>query len=919
MQLSRRVRRAIKLGGLRWKSKMLGAYYFGGPSSQHVRVQGLIGQIKRKDITLSDNLKKLVEAGKIPDSAFGTLWHEVLGHHFQMILYGGGGRDPKKLGEAMRFAINRIVDDVAEARVTDEMTKKEAKKVRVQTHKDIEAEIKRLMESYPIKQSTPIASEAFAEFMRYYIIDPEDARKRAPILSETFLDTIKEFPELQSIVDWARFHTQRWLEADLATRGETNIVYDDRVPWEEAWDRGKKGFKFQMTNMFDSVWKMSEHLQINPRLDPMKDRQILVDLTNASDGLAMRALLSDTFDFLGARHKGGPSFDHVMQPVKDIPLRPLDSFLLAQETIYLHNFLNITKPLREGKPRKSPIDAEEITGMPLTEARAVLESHKGDERYDEFWKRWQKYTRWLLKYRRDSGFIDQDKYNRIRDDNEVYVPLMRLREYISHYENQRRSLGKRMANRPKGIYARRGSHRSVLSPITQIVKQTRDVIASAHLNFVARRMYELARDHPEGGRYGTIVRAPMQAIQASWDEVAAQLKVALTADGSLRPITGADVKAILKKSGLDAQDVLTFWRPLVGPPKNRTIQVWINGKRKYFEFTPWQDDTFRVMARLTNIDLSFAQWVLTKPARIFREGVVISPLFWTRQVRDLFVARMRSQASKQDPALKILMKANIPITVRKDRSISIPEEHKVAAAMALGKPAMKELRDHGIPYKLLEDGTIEVSDSQFANAQKILMKYSWEQARWTTPSVTKFFRDAAKTWTIALFDMDVTRGLLGQMDKIAAKRMGRAEGAVTKKTESLVARWNKMSAKEMENLILRGPKGYGAMAIFLDLRADQVEPFILRHMTNRYRKVYNPAKYLVGFMDFWRQLGGTFEMTPRNIEAKGMELHKARSEAEVMKGVGESSWNRFPNPSIVRGRLLSWRVTWSPSQSSLPR
>jgi len=577
IEMSRKMQRNIRINAIRNDARALADYH---PGTQLTRTKGA--------------------------PTFGTLAHEDLGHHFQMMIYGGS---PNKFAQTMHMAVEAIIADMQRATGGKPADRRLVRK-------RIQAEIRALLRDYAVSKGTPIYSEAFAEWARLTVEDPAEAQRRAPTLSAIWAATVREFPELQDMVDWARSVQQAWDASPEYARAMTHLHYPGDNPFPTKWQK----FMYRFLDSLDSVKKLGDALvrEGAPVPDPTEDLRMIATTQAARDGLTMRAILTDTWEYGASYEVGrGISLKQALGSVADRAITEIDLYFVAREADYLR--------------RTRGWSPERYTGLTGKEVDSVLARHAVDDAMKQAYDKYQEYNNWLLRFRWKAGFLTRAQYIRIKNMNEVYTPLMRWREFIEADQASGSGAAK-FAGRAKGIYRREGGVWPIVSPIQSTLKQTRDLMSSVEGNRVGQLLIRLARSHPEVARWGNEVPPTVEPAKIPFARIAEALGVS---PKELVDMIGGDVDLL--------DDVLTFWMPSSRDPRKRTISAWIGGKKKYFQFRESEEQTYQAMLGLDGGDVSILSWLFGPAARIMRESIVLWPPFWARQARDLFAMKVRTQ------------------------------------------------------------------------------------------------------------------------------------------------------------------------------------------------------------------------------------------------------------------------------------
>ena len=321
------------------------------------------------------------------------------------------------------------------------------------------------------------------------------------------------------------------------------------------------------------------------------DPYVLSRLTRGSSGKASSWIDYETFDY-STGQRNGDSLRKALNPVKN-DIDAFNSYLVSKRAVEL--------------------DARGIdTGVPLAEAQRVSRNYRGA--FEQTARSIHDYQDRLLDYMRDSGILNDEQVNAMRQANHDYVPFYRLMDEPES-NKQGSGTGLRTWNPIKKI---EGSERQIINPIESIIKNTHLMIELAERNRAMTALARLAERVPgadEFIRKSTAVRRPIELSQTEMQRLFGQAGV---------------------PNAYGPPSNFTIFRPDAFRPSPNEIALYRNGKREV-----WQVDS-TVAEATKGMDargVGLIEKIISTPAKTLRAGVTLVPDFFVRNMgRDQLMA-----------------------------------------------------------------------------------------------------------------------------------------------------------------------------------------------------------------------------------------------------------------------------------------
>jgi hypothetical protein len=494
------------------------------------------------------------------------------------------------------------------------------------------AELKPLLENYGAGfdsvAKNKVRSEAFAEFLRYYITIPAEAKSRAPEFYKYFVDSLESLPEIKEALNTAQVEFRRWAEQPATAKVAAQISFEQE---------DKEGFKTKLNTTVNSIYRdavndlhaISQFSEIAKKskkdLEADKDPYILARNMRGWIGRAQYFLESGTTgrDFWKKGDNGrfyvdkkGKSLKEILQPVEDKnALNDLSVYLVSRRALELSE-RNITSGV-------TPEDAE----------IALREIEAKHPEFAQVARDLDTYQNHLLDYLEESGVLNPDDRKKMQEANKMYVPFFRVHEELT---NKGYMGGKKIPTKSP-IKRIKGSEKDIIDPLESIVKNTYVLLNAAERNNVMRAMANLAENDKNLGRL--FERVPVDQTKVASVNPKEIVYQALGADTVLgKAMLPAEVQAAIDI--VVPETMVNIFRPAMFQ-KGNVVAVMDNGKPKYYEL---DKDLYEAINATEVEEVIAAVKILSYPAQFLRAGATLAPEFMVRNpLRDSIGAAVMSK------------------------------------------------------------------------------------------------------------------------------------------------------------------------------------------------------------------------------------------------------------------------------------
>lgn len=459
-----------------------------------------------------------------------------------------------------------------------------------------------------VKELGPIATpgtkstEGFAEYVRKYLTNRDEAKRVAPKFTKFFEDKLSE-PEnapLKEAIDTAQKKIAEYLSQDPVKKILGHIAQEDG-------QKPPANFHRLYTLAIDRLRPIQvvtgELAKSGAKVSPEEDAYNAARLFAGWVGKADHFLEYGTFN-PRTHEVTGPSLQSILRPWEG-RMDDLRAYLVARRTIEKSK-----QGIETGiDPATAKLAFDSLDSPELRKTAAELDAYSDS----------------LLQYQRKLGMLSDEQYASIKEMNKDYTPLYReMEESVGGAPSG--SSGKTFADLFSPVKRMKGSARLIVDPLEGYIKNTYSFINSAERNRVAELLVSQAQRAEGAGKWVEKIPAPMKPTCF----VLAEIRKSL-----------ADQGFDLTDEGLET--VATVFRPSsFGPKGDNIISVMKDGKRSFYQVEP---ELYRALKALDEESMPILVRLLSIPAKTLRLGAtMLGPEFMMRNpLRDTMDAFFQSE------------------------------------------------------------------------------------------------------------------------------------------------------------------------------------------------------------------------------------------------------------------------------------
>jgi hypothetical protein len=454
-------------------------------------------------------------------------------------------------------------------------------------------ELKQFLENigYPSKKRT----EALAEFVYNYIIDPAQVIKDTPKFYAWFEKLIDNAPAIKEALSEARTQWNKYEAQDPRIKVLTLF---EPTPKKEGFFDGiikldKDKILYSWVNhlrYWENIskdWKKIIGTGYSTSKDPYYSAKTMMGI----DGRAQQWLLYHPYFHKGTDveiRKDVEGLISILRPIlgteKDQDFR---GYLLAKDSMESH---------QQGRPNEA--------AMPLELAKssiALWEKQYGVRKLWDFQSQIQKYNESLLDFMVESGKMSQEGVDLIKSKHQYYVPLKRIFEDYEIGGGKRPISRDMLATSEKAVWSRKGSFKTIKDIYESMVENTYHILSAAERNIQLKNLRDAFFDIQ---KYNQEKKIPLSIIEE---------------------IPPYDIKAFRDLESGEMKFSLVKEKPKSG----RIMDVWEEGKVHYYDVAPeYYDPLFQQEPKVQEVIR-----MLSLPSRWLQAGAVVyDPTFPIRNI-----------------------------------------------------------------------------------------------------------------------------------------------------------------------------------------------------------------------------------------------------------------------------------------------
>lgn len=379
----------------------------------------------------------------------------------------------------------------------------------------------------PSQKSEYLQREGIAEFVRAYIVNKQEAKKKAPELFKHFENSIDAETKKvlaqysKDVLDFENAHPFDQIGANIDTikpekknkiKEAFNYLREkDEIFGSRLWSDFNVNFLNVMSRANKAFLYINKIQGTDENILPENDFRILNRLFNGVYGKIDRILKDGLVDsknkFLKDADGNNMSvrwlfepLDHSSEKVLEKEMEDVSKMLIAERTIEYARKFGRT----EGLSGIGSLTKDDLTVA--EDAMAYLEEMKAQnpQRYERLalaTDRYREYADKVLRYSVDKGRISEESYKAIKDGNLFYVNMMRIKE-SSPTEEDVDNLYKNsssITSSKEVIKKATGGSDRMRNPYDALLMTTAAIIREADRNEVMRSFIEPMRNNRKIG------------------------------------------------------------------------------------------------------------------------------------------------------------------------------------------------------------------------------------------------------------------------------------------------------------------------------------------------------------------------------------------------------------------------------------
>ena len=476
--------------------------------------------------------------------------------------------------------------------------------------------------------------EGLADFIRAYIVEPEEAKKNFPnfhtyferILKMADGDITEKISDLQRMV---ALYINQPPEAMIAS-----FIGSD----EKEKKSILSGWYYKLVDEAGRIAYVVEQIIGDKRfwgkspggvdvISPDKNPYLLHKAARAFQGKAH--LYVKHGQYVRSKNnkleKIGPSLDEITRPIFE--MGKYDNGVSHFERWTYYMVAKRAIEIEDVKKLKSGMDKYQMQA-----ARDFVDSIEGNKDkgipratyadiYKKQFKELVKFMHFNLSQLLDAGIIDKDSYDNIVKTNEFYIPFYRVRDDRA----AKKAEGQHLGNLPKGVYKYRGASLPIYDPWDSILRQVFIYTALADKNKAIGALVDMADEWEGTGRFFSKVPAPLQVTKATLGEALTSLGIHISDKVALEKI-GEAIAEEVGTNEINMDTIIKIFRPIrYANVRENVITVWKNGKPVFYEFK--DKELLKAIMHLDTDAITLLEKLVRPFSQILRVGATWNPRF----------------------------------------------------------------------------------------------------------------------------------------------------------------------------------------------------------------------------------------------------------------------------------------------------
>lgn len=450
-----------------------------------------------------------------------------------------------------------------------------------------------------------ILGEGVAEWIRAFVVNPEEAAKQAPLFHEWYTNTVPE--KIRERIKVFSDDVRAFAGATGHESIMSNVQFDPEKTKSKLFKLFNRPDGFQVTyydklkanwanslQVYDKAVKylkgLNEVQELSPRQDPKMLARLYLGANEKLDNVLFNGLVdSNNKRLIDPISEKTMTLEWLIEPLDATTEKGLKneveevaSYMIAERTLELQD--------RFGKDLVSGIGGGIFTDKSIAQKR--LEEHRNlpepkQDRIEEAARRYREYADGVLRYMVEKGRMSKQTYSEIKQKNDYYVALNRVLEAapgeeVVVYQNK---AAKAVANGKEVVKKVKGSSKTIKNPYESLIESTQRALKEADRNEIMLAFRELFKTNRSMG------------------------------DGAV-----VSTSEIARKATANDKNI---------------IKIFVNGKPEYWQL---QEDVFKAVKNLSEASFDLPPLITALP-KMVRWTVTNFPVFALRnRIRD-FQAR----------------------------------------------------------------------------------------------------------------------------------------------------------------------------------------------------------------------------------------------------------------------------------------
>lgn len=403
--------------------------------------------------------------------------------------------------------------------------------------------------------------EGFAEFVRLWLTNANEAQNRAPNFYEVFTNTLARdrkllnpMRDMQDLMH--KFYFQGPDKLGQALIGKDTSFIQAFDEWKYRRD---SRIRQQVIDRFHAARKVEQELTRKVGTVQESAWKQFRLANGGAEGISDYIMNYGTvqFDEKGDLKRNGASLHEVLAPVKTIKLQP-EHEGEAKVDLLMRYFAG-RRALELHRQKRENL-------IPKETAKEWARLGSTYPAFESIHKEYQAFNDRMMDFYQEAGMITPEGRKAMQSMNKDYVPFNRIRDQLA---------GGSTAT--TGFKKLKGGTANLNDILVNIQDGVTANVRAALNNRAKQRLYQYISGHKDGAIFATKIAPDSRKVQVYADEMQAKI-------GKVLEMNGIELEGDLD---LATKGLLEFWQhgvtPKVNESGNIVDSVIINGKPKYYE------------------------------------------------------------------------------------------------------------------------------------------------------------------------------------------------------------------------------------------------------------------------------------------------------------------------------------------------